>query len=58
MGSVYAAQQLSLDRMVAFKVLAKELAQDEEFVSRFLEKTRKHDFTMVEASSTMHQGSV
>lgn len=40
MGSVYAAQQLSLDRMVAFKVLAKELASDEEFVSRFLEEAR------------------
>jgi serine/threonine protein kinase len=40
MGSVYGAQQLSLDRMVAFKVLAKELAQDQEFVSRFLEEAR------------------
>lgn len=35
MGSVYLARQLSLDRDVALKLLAPELAHDPEFVSRF-----------------------
>jgi serine/threonine protein kinase len=35
MGSVYQARQISLDRDVALKLLADDLAGDEEFVARF-----------------------
>ncbi|MEM8873879.1 MAG: serine/threonine-protein kinase [Planctomycetota bacterium] len=35
MGSVYLARQISLDRDVALKMLASDLAGDEEFVARF-----------------------
>ncbi|MEM6561894.1 MAG: protein kinase, partial [Planctomycetota bacterium] len=35
MGSVYLARQVSLDRDVALKMLASDLAGDEEFVARF-----------------------
>lgn len=40
MGTVYRATQLSMDRPVALKVLAPSLAQDEEFVARFLREAR------------------
>jgi serine/threonine protein kinase len=35
MGAVYLAKQVSLDRLVALKVLSKKLAQDQEYVGRF-----------------------
>ena len=40
MGSVYTAMQLSLDRVVAVKVLAPHLAHDPEYVERFLREAR------------------
>ncbi len=40
MGTVYKAIQLSLDRPVAMKVLAQELACDLEFVDRFITEAR------------------
>jgi serine/threonine protein kinase len=35
MGAVYKATQLGIDRLVALKIMKKELAQDSEFVRRF-----------------------
>ena len=40
MGTVYRARQVSLDRLVAIKVLAPELVEDPTFVDRFLEEAR------------------
>ena len=40
MGVVYLAHQLVLDRMVALKLLAPELAQDDSFRERFLRESR------------------
>jgi serine/threonine-protein kinase len=40
MGTVYRAEQRSLDRMVAFKVLSPSLVHDEEFVERFMAEVR------------------
>jgi serine/threonine protein kinase len=40
MGDVYLAQQTSLDRPVALKILPAHLAKDQEFVERFLSEAR------------------
>jgi len=40
MGTVYRARQLSLDRIVAFKVLSPSLAWDEESIERFVREAR------------------
>lgn len=40
MGTVYEAMQISLERRVAFKVLARELAADGQFVDRFTAEAR------------------
>ncbi|HYF50467.1 MAG TPA: protein kinase [Planctomycetota bacterium] len=40
MGAVYKARQVSLDRVVALKVLAKKLAGNQSFVTRFLREAR------------------
>jgi serine/threonine-protein kinase len=40
MGTVYLAQQISMDRTVALKVLSKELAAKPAFVQRFLREAR------------------
>ena len=40
MGVVYCARDLSLDRPVALKLIAPELAQDEQFRARFLREPR------------------
>ncbi|MDJ0975753.1 MAG: serine/threonine-protein kinase [Planctomycetota bacterium] len=40
MGTVYKARQLSLDREVAIKVLAPDLAKDDAYVERFMKEAR------------------
>jgi predicted Ser/Thr protein kinase len=40
MGAVYKARQISMDRIVALKVLPPALARDESFVERFLREAR------------------
>jgi serine/threonine-protein kinase len=40
MGDVYRAQQISLDRPVALKILPPHLAEDEEFIERFVVEAR------------------
>jgi serine/threonine-protein kinase len=40
MASVYKAKQLSLDRIVAIKILPKRLSEDPEFVKRFIKEGR------------------
>ena len=40
MGAVFRAKQLSMDRVVAMKILPPRLAKDERFVSRFLREAR------------------
>ena len=39
-GTVYRARQLSLDRLVAVKILSPELASDAEYTAKFLEEAR------------------
>jgi len=40
MGSVYLARQISMDRLVALKILAPQLAKDEKFLERFFREAR------------------
>ena len=40
MGTVYKARQVSMDRIVALKILSPELASDEAFVQRFIREAR------------------
>jgi serine/threonine-protein kinase len=40
MGAVYKARQLSLDRIVALKVLSKDAARDESYIRRFMTEAR------------------
>ncbi|MHC5039577.1 MAG: serine/threonine protein kinase [Planctomycetota bacterium] len=40
MGSVYVAKQLSMDRLVAIKILSPQLARNEKFVDRFMREAR------------------
>jgi serine/threonine protein kinase len=40
MGKVYKALQISMDRLVAIKILAPNLAQNEKFVQRFFQEAR------------------
>lgn len=40
MGTVYRATQISLDRPAALKILSRDLAEDSEFVERFLKEAR------------------
>ncbi len=40
MGTVLKARQVSMDRLVALKILPKKLAEDERFVQRFLREAR------------------
>ncbi|MCK6473096.1 MAG: serine/threonine-protein kinase [Planctomycetes bacterium] len=40
MGTVYRAQQISMDRVVALKVMKKELSQNKEFAKGFLKEAR------------------
>ena len=40
MGSVYLARQISMDRLVALKILSPQLAKDEKFLERFFREAR------------------
>ena len=40
MGAVYKARQESMDRLVPLKVLPKNLAKNEDFITRFLREAR------------------
>jgi len=40
MGSVYLARQISMDRLVALKILAPQLAKDKKFLERFFREAR------------------
>lgn len=41
MGGVFKARQLSMDRIVALKILPKDLAADENYVQRFVQEARR-----------------
>src|SRR6056297_1855618 len=51
MATVYRAQQLSLDRTVALKIMKQALAADDEFAERFVREART-------AASLQHPGIV
>jgi len=40
MGAVYLAKQMSMDRLVAIKILSPQLARNEKFVNRFMKEAR------------------
>lgn len=50
MGNVYKARQVSMDRIVALKVLGSQYAKDEKFIQRFLREAR--------ASAKLHHQNI
>ena len=64
MGVVYKARQYSLDRLVALKILAPELARDPEYIERFKREaiiaatvTHPNIVTVYEADTYLDLGS-